>query len=45
MLFRSEEEAEAIKEKAVGRIEAAVEFGLNGEVASLDDLMTHVYAD
>lgn len=41
----TEEEAEAIKEKAVARIEAAVEFGLNGEVASLDDLMTHVYAD
>lgn len=41
----SEEEAEAIKEKAVARIDAAVEFGLNGEVASLDDLMTHVYAD
>lgn len=39
------EEAEAIKEKAVARIEAAVEFALNGEVASLDDLMTHVYAD
>lgn len=41
----TEEEAEAIREKAVARIEAAVEFGLNGEVASLDDLMTHVYAD
>lgn len=41
----TEEEAEAIKEKAVARIDAAVEFGLNGEVASLDDLMTHVYAD
>jgi acetoin:2,6-dichlorophenolindophenol oxidoreductase subunit alpha len=41
----TEEEAEAIKEKAVARIEAAVEFGLNGEVASIDDLMTHVYAD
>ncbi len=41
----TEEEAEAIKEKAVARIDAAVEFGLNGEMASLDDLMTHVYAD
>lgn len=39
------EEAQAIKEKAEARIEAAVEFGLSGEVASIDDLYTHVYAD
>lgn len=41
----SEEEAEAIKIKAMIRVDEAVEFGLNGEVASLDDLLTHVYAD
>jgi len=41
----SDQEAQAIKEKAQARIDAAVEFGLNGEMASIDDLMTHVYAD
>lgn len=39
------EEAEQIKEKSQARIDAAVEYGLSGEVASIDDLMTHVYAD
>jgi acetoin:2,6-dichlorophenolindophenol oxidoreductase subunit alpha len=41
----SEQEAIQIKEQAQARIEAAVEFALSGEVANIDDLLTHVYAD